>query len=65
VSTGEMLHTMAANAVAPFVLCSRLLPLLAPSEEEVARERARMQARARTKEGGDGGGACMAGRECV
>ena len=25
-----MLHTMAANAVAPFVLCSRLLPLLSP-----------------------------------
>ena len=28
--TPELLHTMAANAVAPFVLCSRLLPLLAP-----------------------------------
>jgi len=34
VSTGEMLHTLAANAVAPFVLCSRLLPLLAPEDGE-------------------------------
>ena len=30
VSTGELLHTMAANAVAPFVLCGRLRPALVP-----------------------------------
>jgi NAD(P)-dependent dehydrogenase (short-subunit alcohol dehydrogenase family) len=30
--TTELLHTMAANAVAPFVLCGQLLPLLAPPE---------------------------------
>ena len=29
-STPELLHTLAANAVAPFILCSRLAPLLAP-----------------------------------
>lgn len=31
VSTSELLHTMAANAVAPFILCSRLIPVLEPS----------------------------------
>ena len=30
VSTLELLQTLAANAAAPFVLCSRLAPLLAP-----------------------------------
>ena len=30
--TAELLHTLSANAVAPFLLCSRLLPLLAPPE---------------------------------
>ena len=32
VSTAELLHTMAANAIAPFVLCSRLRPLLSAPE---------------------------------
>ena len=33
--TTELLHTMAANAVAPFVLCGQLLPLLAPPDPSV------------------------------
>lgn len=32
VGTSEILHTMAANAVAPFVLCARLRGLLAPRD---------------------------------
>ena len=35
VGTSELLHTMAANAIAPFVLCTRLSPLLAPKSAEV------------------------------
>ena len=35
VGTSELLHTMAANAIAPFVLCTRLSPLLAPKPAEV------------------------------
>ncbi len=31
VTTPELLHTLAANAVAPFVLCSALRPLLSPT----------------------------------
>ena len=34
VSTPELLHTLAANAVAPFILCSALRPALAPASEE-------------------------------
>ncbi|EOD40198.1 hypothetical protein EMIHUDRAFT_69843 [Emiliania huxleyi CCMP1516] len=32
IGTSEMLHTVAANAVAPFILCSRLRGLLAPPD---------------------------------
>jgi len=34
VSTGELLHTMAANAVAPFVMCGALRPALAATEAD-------------------------------
>ena len=34
VSTPELLHTLAANAVAPFILCSALRPALAPTAAE-------------------------------
>ena len=36
VDTTELMHTMAANAVAPFVLCGKLLPLLSPSPTAAA-----------------------------
>jgi NAD(P)-dependent dehydrogenase (short-subunit alcohol dehydrogenase family) len=33
VAVPELLHTLAANAVAPFILCSALRPTLAPRAE--------------------------------
>ena len=36
VPTAELLHTLAANAAAPFVMCSKLLAAIAPGAEDAA-----------------------------